>query len=261
MLGLFKRRRRQRWRAQPWPEGWAALVAANVPYWHLLVPAERAELAGHTQVLLHEKYWEGCGGLALRDELRVTIAVQAGLLLLNRETDYFSRLSSILVYPARYVAETERRLPDGTVVGGPEVRAGESWYRGAIVLSWDDARHGATGMHDGYNVVLHEFAHQLDAESGAMDGTPLLPGRAAYAEWARVCQAAFEQLRDDLRRGRPTVLRPYGATSPAEFFAVATETFFERPRALRERHPALYAQLNAYYRQDPVRRGGHDREA
>ncbi len=250
----FKRRRRQRLRRQPFPAPWRAIVARNVPYGRLLAAAALAELQGHVQVLLHEKNFEGCGGLELTDEIRVTIGAQAGLLLLNRDTDYYAKLTSILVYPARYVAETTRRLPDGTIVEGEEVRAGESWYRGAVVLSWDDARHGAVDPHDGHNVVLHEFAHQLDSESGTMDGTPILPRREMYAEWARVLSAEFARLNNDLAHRRPTVLRPYGATNPPEFFAVATETFFEQPLALRRGHPALYKQLTAFYCQNPANR-------
>lgn len=254
MFGFFKRRRRKRLRTQPLPEAWQGLIQRNVPHYRLLTDAEREELAGHTQVLLAEKYFEGCGGLEMTDEIRVTVAVQAALLLLNRDTDYYPRLSSILVYPARYVADTTRRLPDGTVVEGEEIRAGESWYHGSVVLSWDDAQHGAVDWRDGHNVVLHEFAHQLDSESGDVNGAPALPDKARYAEWSRVMTREFAQLQDDLRHRRPTVLRPYGATSPPEFFAVATETFFERPQELQRKHPELYDLLRQYYCQDPAER-------
>lgn len=253
MFGL-KRKRRRRLRARPLPEAWQAVIDRNVPHGRLLSKADREQLNGHARVLLAEKHFEGCGGLELTDEIRVTIAAQASLLLLNRETDYYPKLSSILVYPARYVAETTRRLPDGTVVEGDEIRAGESWYRGAVVLSWDDARHGAVDWRDGHNVVLHEFAHQLDSESGAVNGAPALADDAAYAEWERIMSREFERLQEDLRRRRRTVLRPYGATSPPEFFAVATETFFERPVELRSEHPELYEQLRGFYRQDPAGR-------
>ena len=248
----FKRRRRRRWRQLPFPTEWREIIERNVPYCRLFTDDERREMQGHIQVFLHEKTFEGCGGLVLTDEIRVTIAAQACMLLLGRQTDYYPRLSSILVYPARYVVEATRRMPDGTVVEGEEIRAGESWLRGAVVLSWDDALHGAVDPHDGHNVVLHEFAHQLDGESGSVDGAPILPRRSMYADWSRVLGQEYERLRDDLAHRRRTVLRPYGATNPAEFFAVVTETYFEQPRALRRRHPALYEQMMRYYQQDPA---------
>ncbi|MCK4340198.1 MAG: zinc-dependent peptidase [Phycisphaerae bacterium] len=252
----FKRRRRRRLSQRPFPPEWRAIIERNVPYCRLFAADERKEMQGHIQVFLREKRFEGCGGLELTDEMRVTIAAQACMLLLNRESDYYPKLSSILVYPARYVVDAARRLPDGTVVEGEEIRAGESWLRGAVVLSWDDARHGAIDVRDGHNVVLHEFAHQLDSESGAVDGAPVLPRRSMYADWARVLGREYERLRDDLAQRRRTLLRPYGATSPAEFFAVVTEMFFEQPVALQRRHPELYEQMTLFYNQDPAARFG-----
>ncbi len=250
----WRNRRRRKLRQQPLPPAQRELVAQHVGHWRLLSDAEQRELAGHIQVLLHEKHFEACGGLELTDEMRLTVAAQAALLLLGRETDYFPGLVSILIYPARYVVEAERRLPDGTVVEGEELRAGESWYRGSVVLSWDDSRHGAYDVRDGHNVVLHEFAHQLDSESGAMNGAPLLPRGDMYADWSRVLGEEFEQLKANLARRRRGVIRPYGATNPPEFFAVVTEAFFEQPVALLQQHPALYAQFRAFFRQDPAAR-------
>lgn len=254
MFGLFKRSRRRRLRQRPFPADWSAILARRVPGWSGLSPAERRQIQADTLILLAEKLWEGCGGLVLSDEIRVTIAGQAALLLLNRETDYFSKLTTILVYPALFVADAARRLPDGTVIEGPEVRAGEAWSQGAVVLSWDDSLKGTIHPHDGYNVVLHEFAHQLDAETGAFNGAPRLPRRSMYERWARILGREFAQLQADVAHGRPTVLRPYGASNPAEFFAVATETFFERSTELRRRHPELYEQLSLFYQQDPAAR-------
>jgi Mlc titration factor MtfA (ptsG expression regulator) len=252
LFGLFKRRRRRRLRQTPFPPAQRAIIERNVPLFLMLPADQQEQLLGHVNVFLHEKGFEGCGGLVITDEIRLTIAAEACLLLLNRETDYYRGLGSILVYPARYVVDTTRHLPGGIVAEGPQVRAGESWLRGVVVLSWDDARHGAVNPGDGYNVVLHEFAHQLDGESGSVEGAPVLPERSMYGPWAEVMSREFARLRDDLAHGRRTVLRPYGATNPAEFFAVATETFFERPEAMRARHPELYAQLQLYYRQDPA---------
>jgi MtfA peptidase len=138
------------------------------------------------------------------------------------------------------------------VLDGPQARLGEAWARGPVVLSWDDVVRGAADVHDGHNVVLHEFAHQLDNESGDGDGAPRLPQRSMYVAWARVLGEEYAHLIDDVAHHRASVLDDYGATSPAEFFAVATECFFEKPTALKRRHPALYAQLQLFYQQDPA---------
>jgi Mlc titration factor MtfA (ptsG expression regulator) len=250
----FKRRRRQRLRRQAFPADWSVAIQTNVPYYHLLTPAEQVELYENVLVLLHEKRFEGCGGLSLSDEIRATIAAQAAVLLLNRETNYFPKLRTILVYPTKYVAEVNRMLPGGVGIAGPEARLGEAWYRGAVVLSWEDVLRGAANPADADNVVFHEFAHQLDSESGAYEGAPDLPTREARASWARVFKREFRHLIEDLAAGHPTLLRPYAATNPAEFFAVVTEYFFELPVALRARHPELYREMAGYFHQDPARR-------
>jgi Mlc titration factor MtfA (ptsG expression regulator) len=210
--------------------------------------------AGHIQIFLAEKQFEGCGGLRITDEIRVTIAAQACILLLHRRTDYFPKLVSILVYPSTYVVRGGRPIGGGLVTDDPEARLGESWEAGVVVLVWDSVRAGAGDIHDGHNVVLHEFAHQLDQESGAGNGAPILPRRSMYVAWARVLGHDFDQLVRDTERDHRTLIDQYGATNPAEFFAVATETFFEKPRQLRSQYPALYGQLQQFYRQDPAAR-------
>jgi Mlc titration factor MtfA (ptsG expression regulator) len=252
MFQFLKKKRRKRLREAPFPSEWLRFVRRNVPLFSRLPDADRTELLGHTQVFLSEKHFEGCGGLVLTDEIKVTIAAQACILLLHRETDYYPLLSSILVYPGSYVARVTERLPGGVVEEGFDERIGETWSQGTVVLSWDDVRSGAAGMRDGSNVTLHEFAHQLDEESGDADGTPILENRGMYAEWNRVMSEAYEQLRRDSSARRRTVLDPYGASDPAEFFAVATECFFETPAELKAAHPALYHILHDYYRQDPI---------
>jgi len=225
-----------------------------VPYVSKLSPEDRAELEGHVQVFLAEKKFEGCGGLELDDEIRVTIAAQACLLLLHRDTDYFPDLEVILVYPHTYVAKTSTRFGGGLAVDDQQARLGQS-ASGVVVLAWDAVRRGATDVHDGHNVTLHEFAHQLDQEDGVADGAPVLGKRAMYTAWARVLGAEFTQLVDDVDKHRRSDIDEYGATNPAEFFAVVTEMFFEKPVALQHRHPALYEQLSLFYRQDPAARG------
>ncbi len=249
MFGFFRRRRREALREQPFPPEWAAILEKNVPYYKLLSEPDRQELHGHIQVFLAEKSFEGCGGLELTDEIKLTIAGQACLLLLHREqeSDDFNRLITILVYPSAYVAHSAERIGPGAVLEGDSTRLGEASLDGVIVLSWDDVQSGASGLRDGHNVVLHEFAHQLDDEDGAPDGTPKLPTHARYVTWARVLGEEY----DRLRQGKKSVLDDYGAINPAEFFAVATECFFEKPGPLRRKHPALYEELKTFYRQDP----------
>ena len=253
MVFGLTRRRRERLRAQPVPAGWRAIVEQNVRIFQRLPPEDQTELLGHMQVFLAEKHFEGCGGLELTDEIRVTIAAQACLLLLHRETDYYPNLTSILVYPSEYVAHEAGPIGGGIWEEGDHDRLGETAQSlGALVLAWDAVRRGAAVPDDGMNVVLHEFAHQLDFEDHLADGTPALPTRADYAAWARVMSAEFDVLRQADESGAPTLIDKYGATNPAEFFAVVTEAFFERPRALRELHPELYAELQRFYRQDPM---------
>jgi Mlc titration factor MtfA (ptsG expression regulator) len=248
----FKERRRRRIRERPFPLRWLAVLRRNVPYYGQLSSDEQGELLGHIQVFIHEKHFEGCEGLVITDEIRVTIAAQACILLLGRETDYYPRMGSILVYPHDYFAQTRKRMPDGTVMEDIQGRRGESWYRGPVVLSWDDIQRSAADPHDGHNVVFHEFAHQLDSESGAVEGAPALPRRSMYVAWARVLGREYERLIADLEHHHQHFIDAYGATNPAEFFAVVTEAFFEQPRQLRQKHPELYEQMMLFYRQDPA---------
>lgn len=238
------------------PDAWRAIVARNVALYRRLPEADQRELLGHVQVFLAEKHFEGCGGLALTDEIRITIAAQACVLLLHRETDYYPECASILVYPNAYVAPVLEQSGDGVVHEGASARLGESWVRGVVVLSWDDVLAGAADVHDGHNVVLHEFAHQLDQEDGSGDGAPPLPRRSMYVAWARVLSAEYAALRADAASGRRSVLDHYGATNPAEFFAVASECFFEKPTQMQAKHPELYDELREFYAQDPLRLAG-----
>src|ERR1700682_6543476 len=253
VFDLFKSRRRARLRAQSAPPAWRAILERNLPVFTRLTPDDQAELLGHTQVFLAEKHFEGAGGLELTDEIRVTIAAQACLLLMHRETDYYPELVSIIVYPSGYTATEERHIGGGIWSDAAEDRLGHTGQRlRALVLAWDAVRHGATAPSDGENLVLHEFAHQLDFENKRSDGTPALETRGDYLAWGRVMSAELEALRDGAHTGEPTLLDEYGATNPAEFFAVVTEAFFEQPRALKRKHPALFAQLQRFYRQDPT---------
>lgn len=237
------------------PRKWIDILERNVTAYAALTSEEKERLHQHINVFLHEKRFEGVEGLEITDEIRVTIAANACLLILNRPTRYYPTLSSIIVYPRGYLVRgAQMRRPDGTIIEGDSHRLGESWHRGNVVLSWDDVRHGAADPDDGRNVALHEFAHQLDGEYLGVEGAPLLQDRGMYTAWARVLGGEYEQLVRDVEDQRRTLLGSYAATNPAEFFAVASEIFFERPRQLRERHPALYEQLRLCYAQDPAAR-------
>jgi MtfA peptidase len=253
MLDLFKSRRRAKLRAQPAPPAWRAILERNIPIFNRLSPADQNELLGHTQVFLAEKHIEGAGGLEITDEIRVTIAGQACMLLLHRETDYYPELISIIVYPSGYTATEERYIGNGIWEEGGEDRLGHTGQRlSALVLAWDAVRHGAAAPTDGRNLVFHEFAHQLDFENSSGDGTPVLATRGDYLVWARVMRAEFEALRDATGSGEETLIDNYGSENPGEFFAVITEAFFERPRAMLKKHPALFEQLQRFYKQDPT---------
>ena len=253
MFRFVKRRQRRQLRAQPVPGEWRSIIARNVPFFDRLPPDDQSELLGHVQVFLAEKNFEGCGGLRLTDEIRVTIATQACLLLLHRRTDYYPRLVTILVYPSGFVVDEKRHLEGHIWSDGREGRLGETGRQmGSMVLAWDAAKSGATDPSDGKNLVLHEFAHQLDFEDFAADGVPALGSRGDKLSWAGVMKMEFAALRAADETGIPTLLDTYGATNPAEFFAVATEAFFERPRALRRQHPRLYDELERFFRQNPA---------
>ncbi len=254
MFGWFKNRRRQKIRQTPFPQEWCAHIERNVPYYKMLLSDEQDELKGHIQVFLSEKRFEGVHGVEITDEIRVTIAAQACILLLNRETDYYPGLSTIIVYPQAYMATVKSRGPTGLIEETKELRLGESWRRGEVVLSWDNVKKGAADVQDGHNLVFHEFAHQLDAEDGTVNGAPRLEKRSQYITWARVLGEEYENLTKCIEGRCPAFIRPYATKNPQEFFAVVTEVFFEMPDKLSHCHPELYEQLKSFYKQDPVER-------
>ena len=223
-----------------------------MPYFSRLPAALQLQLKGHIQVFVAEKPFVGCAGLVVTDDMRVTIAAQACLLILNRRTRYFPNLSQILVYPGAFIVDKVRTDGSGILQEQRQVLAGESWSQGQVVLSWTDVLEGAAVADDGRNVVIHEFAHQLDQELGHANGAPILARRQHYQSWSRVLSVAFARLREQARLGEPSLLSHYGATDPAEFFAVASEVFFEQPQQLAMEHAALYAELHRFYRVDPL---------
>lgn len=244
--------RRRRLRARPFPRRWQPFLS-GIPLLPFLAPSDQRELLGHIQVFLAEKRFEGAAGFTVDERVRLTVAGNACLLLLRRKTDYFPRMRTVVVYPTLYVARYRRPGPGGVVEEGMEVRAGESWPLGTVVLAWDAVLEAGFGP-GARNVVVHEFAHQLDLEDGAMQGAPVLPAELREP-WQNVVFGEYLRLRAS---PRPTPLA-WGLESPAEFFAVATELFFADPWSLRAYHPELYGLLSRYFGWDPaelVRIGG-----
>ena len=245
-------RMRRAIRARPFPKAWRAILHHRVPYVRALPPDLQLQLKQHIQVFLTEKPFIGCDGLTITDEMRVTIAAQACLLILNRPADYYPGLRQILVYSGSFVVQQDHVDEAGVSHHGHQVLAGESWAQGQVVLSWSDALDGAARTNDGENVVIHEFAHQLDQANGAANGAPMLARREHYQRWAQVLGAEFGNLRSR-RSDRPSSLfDDYGATDPAEFFAVISEVFFEQPERMASEHPALYRELSQFYSLNPL---------
>lgn len=247
--------RRSRVSRRALPAAWRKILQRRVPLLRRMPADLQLQLKKHMQVFIAEKDFIGCGGLQVTDEIRVVIAAQACLLVLNRGTGYFDVVRQILVYPAAFVVQ--RTVTDGAGVQqeNRHALAGESWSQGQVILSWQDALEGAAIPDDGRNVVIHEFAHQLDQENGAAQGAPppALGDRQHSAQrWSQVFHAAYAQLQAEVNRGHHGLLSHYGAQNPAEFFAVVSEVFFEQAQALAREYPALYQELRGYYKVDPA---------
>jgi Mlc titration factor MtfA (ptsG expression regulator) len=232
------------------PAGWRELIASRAPVVRGLSESEWETLLALVQEFLGDKTFEG-RGVEVSEEMRVLVAAQACLLILQLNVDCYPRVRSVIIYPETFVprlAPFDGRMYEGPIPL-PAPLLGE-FVSGAVVLSWESVAQGAQGG----NVVLHEFAHELDRQDGYVDGIPLLEPPSTTRTWTRVLNEHFVTLRRDVAEGRPTVLNPYGATNRAEFFAVTTETFFTRPHELRARHPELYDELRTFFRQDPAGR-------
>lgn len=252
-LDWFRRKWRQRLLAQPFPREWDDIIRNNVLHVAQLTPAQQHKLRKQVQLFVAQKHWEGCRGLKVTDEIRVTIAAQACLLTVGRAEDVFNNVQSILVYPTQYIAPETVITPAGVHVEGGQNRLGEAWYRGPVILSWEHALAGGRLETPGHNLVLHELAHQLDMQSGGLiDGTPQLLSDAQLHRWKQVLQPEFERLREACRLGLQTPIDCYGTKNEGEFFAVLTEAFFERARELLVYSEATYELLADYYGLDPA---------
>jgi Mlc titration factor MtfA (ptsG expression regulator) len=258
MFEWWRERKRDRILQQAFPEAGLAVLERNVKHYGRLLADEQKRLRDLVQVFVAEKTWEGCGGLVLTDEMKFTIAAQACLLILELPHRLFANVDSILVYPSTVLRPAHRDgvfIRSGNLIDDGRIALlGEAHYGGPVILAWDRVLYDGRRAHDGHNLVYHEFAHKLDMLDGDADGTPPLTSQAERERWRIICEQAFLALRARVEHEQQSFLDDYGASSEAEFFAVATEAFFEQPRELQQVEPALYEILQAFYRQDPAKR-------
>jgi MtfA peptidase len=261
LFSWLDERRRKRLLEAPFPDEWRRILSRNMVHFSYLEGHEQQQLCQLVQLFVAEKEWEGCNGLVLTDEMKVTIAGQACLLVLGlvdvlRGPELYANVETILVYPSTFIP----RRQEESIFAIPGIEhpmlplIGEAHRRGPVILTWDAVRRSGRHPEIGHNVVYHEFAHKLDMLDGAVDGVPPLGDKAEYERWNRVCQSEYARLRELSDAGREGVLDPYGSTDEAEFFAVVTEAFFDAPIELAAEYPALYEVLSAFYRQDTAAR-------
>jgi Mlc titration factor MtfA (ptsG expression regulator)/regulator of sirC expression with transglutaminase-like and TPR domain len=252
VFSWFKDRRRKQLLAEPFPAAWQQYLVNNVRHYAYLDPAWQATVRTVARVVVAEKHWSGGAGFTVTDEMKVTVAAQASLLVLGLDEPYFfDRAASIILYSGAYVRPPRLQRYLNVAEGIPF--SGEAWYHSPIVLSWQHVLQAGRNASNGGNLVLHEFAHHLDGLDGEVDGTPPLVGRERENTWYRVTEAEYRRLVGQAKRHEVTLLDTYGATNKAEFFAVATECFFEQPHLMQQQHEELYAVLRDFYRQDPAR--------
>lgn len=255
MLNWFKKRKRKKLAGAPFPSAWEDILNRNVAHYCMLEHMERSHLKALIQVFIAEKYWEGAGGLELDDEIRVTISAQACLLLLGLPHNYYNNVMTIIVYPSTVVPPRRRQGFFENSIAPVDTAypiLGQAFMQGPVIIIWDAALHGSRHPELGHNVIYHEFAHKLDMLDGAADGTPPLHSINDYQSWIQVCSREYLRLREDASEGKRSFLDSYGATNEAEFFAVATEQFFDQPVQMTMQSPDLYRVLKEYYRQDPA---------
>ena len=233
------------------PKAWRKILISRWPLFKKLPPDLRNELEQLTLVFLDRIEFRGVDGLEITDEIRVTTSAQACILLINQGTFFPQKLRSIVMHPKTYSATSRDEIAGETVEKKISVQ-GQSWENGLVTLSWDNTKTGAANIKEGRNLVIHEFAHQLDQSDGLADGAPVLGSQEQYKRWQKICSRVFSDLKHKAERGQKTVIDDYGATNPAEFFSVATETFFEKPYHLNKKRPKLYGLLREYYRVDPL---------
>ena len=257
MFQWFATRRRRKLTSVPFPSSWDDILEQNVGHYCVLNDDERTQLQALIQVFIAEKNWEGAGGLELTDEIKVTISAQACLLLLGLDHNYYKNVESIIVYPSTVVPPQRKQGFFENSITPMEFRQpilGQAFQRGPVIIVWDAALRGGRHPTSGHNVVYHEFAHKLDMLDGSADGTPPLRNRAEYKDWVQICSREYLRLKNNIDKGKKSFLNNYAATNEAEFFAVATEQFFDQPGSMMKHTPDLYRVLTEYYRQDPSKR-------
>jgi Mlc titration factor MtfA (ptsG expression regulator) len=255
-----RNRRRARLLQQPFPDSWIVHLRRNVAIYNLLGPDEQAKLRDDLRVLIAEKRWEGRGGLEITDEIKLSVAAQASILLLGLDHEYFDAVPAIVMYPGGFTVPQEDMGRDGVIHNAAVL--GQAWYRGPVILAWDRVLFEGRSLHPRSNVVYHEFAHQLDFTGDIDESTARSASlRRDHADFISTYRQVMREEYDSLVRasheGTATLLDHYGATNHREFFAVATECFFTQSRAMLEQHPRLYEVLSRYYNQDPAAREAH----
>lgn len=257
MFTWFRKRARKKLLQKPFPQAWRTILQEKVAHYCFLTDEEKARLEELTRFFIAEKKFEGCGGLEITDEIKVVIAAQACILVLGLQPFQYKNLQSVLVYPSTVTLPTTRPgvFQDGLSIV-PDSRAilGQASLNGPVILVWDAVKRDARHPERGHNVVYHEFAHILDMRDGTADGTPELHSISLFKEWVEVCSREYFRLKKQAESGKKSLLDQYGAVHEAEFFAVATELFFDRPRQMRRQMRELYDVLSAYYRQDTAAR-------
>ena len=257
MFKWFRKHRRKKILQAPFPSQWQAIVTQKVQHYSYLDEEERHRLQQLVQIFIAEKQFEGCGGLEINDEIRVVIATQACLLVLGLPPFQYSELESVIVYPTTVTIPPSRQSifsTGGAIVPDSQAILGQAFLRGPVILVWDTVQRNARHPEQGHNVVYHEFAHVLDMRDGSADGTPILYSRKLYRAWVETCSREYAALKEETRKGKKSVLDSYGSVNEAEFFAVATELFFDRPLHMKKDHLQLYNVLSHYYRQDTAAR-------
>ena len=242
-MWFLRNRKRKRLLAESISPIWRRTLQEHFAHYRFLGPAQRTKLENTARIIESETYWEGRGGLELDDRMQILISANAALLVLENQAGYFEHVTSVIVYPAGVVVKDSHR-GDGIVAGETPI-LGQARFRGPIILSWSDALYGSQQL-GARNVVLHEFAHALDMMGGVVDGTPPMDA-SLRARWSEVCQHEYDTLKSHIENGMRTTIDPYGATNPAEFFAVVTEHFFEQPHVLHDAHPELWEVFSDYY--------------
>jgi Mlc titration factor MtfA (ptsG expression regulator) len=247
------RERRKAVRTEPFPESWRRILEGNVPFFHRLPRDQREDLLAGIQRFIAEKEFWGSEGLTVTDAMKVVIAAYACLLVLRiPQFGLYPRTREVIVYPQKFGETIEAIGPDGRRYRIDARRIGEARPRGPVLLAWDSVERLVRTRPARNNVIIHEFAHALDFLDGLANGTPPLDSDERLADWVRVFTGEYEMLIATAQSGGHALLDPYGTANPAEFFAVASECFFEQPRQLHKRHPKLYRQLRAFYQQDPA---------